>query len=258
MSNGERNSEAKPLWQQISGINPATEMNMGADARDAAIRKLVQEVEKRATVEFERGENGKIPEGERSVFWDPLARICLVLGISRTKLSSYSRELTGLRAHEISDRIRARRSLAKRLLQYVMTAIAPELEKIRLRLPPTGRLREQHRIETQMRLVEWMKLNRKGQLRARFAAELGFANPSRLSRACLLAHGMSIEEMEGNLVCNLVQKFFDGLLKTKDEPPRRQERQEQQEKEIGLTEEAQKIIDEAVAATVKETFKVAC
>jgi len=66
-----------PAWQKISGINPATEQDLALDQRDAGIRKLVAEVERLAQIEFDRG--AKVPQGERTLFWDPLARICALL-----------------------------------------------------------------------------------------------------------------------------------------------------------------------------------
>ena len=250
MMKANENSE-KPLWQKISGIDPATEGNLDADGRDEAIRKLVREVETRATAEFSRADAGKIPEGERTAFWDPLARICLQLGISRTKLSLYTRELTGMRAHEISDRILAKRTLKARVLARVEKLLLPELERMRTILPPAEQIKEFYVLETVNRFVKWMRAMRSKERRARFAAEMGFANHSRLSRACLLAHGMAIDEMEGRMVCTLVQKFFDGIRETKEEPPRRQERQEQPVEEGLLTPESEKIIAEAVAAVMK-------
>jgi len=240
----------QPLWQRISGIDPATEGNLEADARDAAIRKLVREVEARATTEFARAESGKIPDGERTAFWDPLARICLQLGISRTKLSLYTRELTGMRAHEISDRILAKRTLKARVLARVEKLLLPELERMREILQPAEQIEKFYVLETVNRFVKWMRAMRSKERRARFAAEMGFANPSRLARACLLAHGMAIDELEGRMVCTLVQKFFDGIRKITEEPPRRQERQEQQENGALVTPESEKIIAEAVAAVM--------
>src|SRR5438874_10480804 len=101
----------RPAWQKISGIDPQSESEMSRAERNAALRKLIADVTARATVEFADEDEGDIPESERTIFWDPLQRICMQLGISRTKLSAYSRELTGMRAHEISDRILAQRKL---------------------------------------------------------------------------------------------------------------------------------------------------
>jgi len=241
----------KPLWQLISGIDPATESKLDADARDAAIRKLVREVEARATAEFVRAESGKIPEGERTAFWDPLTRICLQLGISRTKLSLYTRELTGMRAHEISDRIFAKRSLGPRMLARIEAVLAPEFQNMRPIVKAPERIFEGHRVQAEERLVKKLREMRSNERRAKFAMKMGFANPSRLSRSVLLAYGMSLDEFEARIVRQLVQKFFDELRRTRIQPPRRQERQEEQKKETVLTAEAQKVIDDAVAYALK-------
>src|SRR5687768_1568239 len=105
-----------PAWQKISGLNPETEQDLAPDQRDDCIRKLLVEVELLARIEFDRGD--KVPKGERTLFWDPLARICALLSISRTKLSNYSRELTGMRAHELTDKIKAE-SLPDALAAYL-------------------------------------------------------------------------------------------------------------------------------------------
>ena len=248
--NSQKNSggttEGRPLWQRISGIDPKRENEMTRDERDAAIRKLVQEVHRRAIVEFESDDEGKIPEDERSIFWDPLQRICMQLGISRTKLSNYSRELTGLRAHELSDRIRAKRKLPERLTKWVQELVGLEMNSMRAsfaKMRIDGRVRQYW----MGRMVKTVKSFRTHELRAHFAGQMGFANFSRVSRACLLAFGKSLDHIEADLVRTYVQKFFDEfILKTKGEPPRRRDHQEQQVKERELTPDAQKIIDDAV------------
>jgi len=241
--------EGRPLWQRISGIDPKRENEMTRDQRDAAIRKLVQDVHNRAVAEFESEDSGKIPEGERSIFWDPLQRICLQLGISRTKLSNYSRELTGLRAHELSDRILAKRKLPERLTHWVKTLVGLEMNSMRETIAK-GRIDGQVRQFWMARMVKTVKSYRLHELRAHFAGEMGFANFSRVSRACLLAFGMSLDHVEADLVRTYVQKFLDEMLKATGEPPKRHERQEPQVKERVLTPEAQKIIDDAVRFAV--------
>ena len=250
----ENGTDSRPLWQQISGIDPANELKMEADARDTAIRKLVQEVEQRAGVEIERAANGKVPAGERTAFWDPLTRICLQLGISRTKLSLYTRELTGMRAHEISDRILARRVLRIRMTAYVENIMRAELEG--LKKSPNG-IHPGMRAQLQQRFVRWVRSLRMKERRAGFAAGLGFANPSRLSRACLLGLGMSIDELEARIVCTLVQKFFsemgavnpamDQFTRMRQEMRAKHERMKKQG--MALSEESvlelEKMIDEA-------------
>jgi hypothetical protein len=245
MSNESKTENERPLWQTISGIDPKREAEMSADERDAGIRKLVAEVRTRAAVEFEREDLGKIPEGERSIFWDPLQRICGQLGISRTKLSSYSRELTGLRAHELSDEILAKRRLQGRLECWVKMMVGPELELMR-GVFSKARIDLAFKRMWGARFAKWLKGIRSSG-KGSFAATMGFANYSRLSRACLIAFGKALDHMELDLVVQHVQKF----LETEGLTQRREERKEQQQKkESVLTAEAQKIIDEAVKATV--------
>ena len=73
-------------WQELSGLYPDIEPYMSRDERETAVRKLVQEVQRIATAEFER----KVPVGERSYLYDPIFFICNTLGISRVNLSSYT------------------------------------------------------------------------------------------------------------------------------------------------------------------------
>jgi hypothetical protein len=249
MSNSKTEND-RPLWQKISGIDPASEDKLDSNARDAAIRKLVLEVERRATVEFERADSGLIPAEERTVFWDPLARVCLQLGISRTKLSLYTRELTGMRAHEISDRILARRTLKAKVTANVEALLLPELARMMKEVRPPKNAPEIYKVDTASRFVKWMRSLRAKERRVRFAATMGFANPSRLSRACLLGLGMSIDELEARAVCTLVQKFFEELDGEGLAQSREDAKKEQQRKESVLTEEGRKIIDEAVRAVV--------
>jgi hypothetical protein len=199
----------QPAWQKISGLNPATEQDLPADQRDAGIRKLVAEVDRIARAEFARGDS--VPKGERTLFWDPLARICALLAISRTKLSAYSRELTGMRAHEITDRIKAE-SLPAQLSAWIERLLEPQF--ISLLRQQTKLMRETSRLNPDVEnfFRNFVKAQRSGLARASFAASLGYANPSRLNRACLLAHGMSLDELEAKLLDPIVQKFSDKLI----------------------------------------------
>jgi hypothetical protein len=194
--------DARPTarWQELTGLTPEREEKMSADERDAAIRKLVAEVERQARLEF-----------ERTVFRDPLVRVCKSLGISRTKLSGYSRELTGLRAHELTDRIKAE-TLPAQVREWVERTLAPVLEDFATRVDRSRLDDDGYYIMWTRRVWRYVKAMRSGPSRRRWALELGYPNPSRLSRACLIAHGKSIDEMEFDHVQHVVQKFFEELL----------------------------------------------
>lgn len=251
MSTEER-TEKKEMaaWQAISGLSVEREKSMGADERDAGIRKLLAEVERRARAEFARGE--KAPAGERTVYWDPLERICAQLEISRVKLSSLSRELTGLRAHEITDRIKAAATLPGLVRARVAKVLAPEFEALRQNFDRSRARERGYRTGTVMRLWKLAKQEHAGIFRMRWAMELGFANPARLQKACLMAFGFSIQEMEARAIEDIVQKIFSEV--TEDQPQRAQKESGQKtaggKQETG-TEMADAIIQEAVAHVMR-------
>ncbi|HYG77346.1 MAG TPA: hypothetical protein VEK08_20235 [Planctomycetota bacterium] len=221
--NGTTNSAALklPRWQEISGLRPERLDKMSDDEYDAGVRALLEEVKRLARKDFARGENA--PSGERTIFWDPLERICRVLEISRTKLSALSRELTGLRAHEITDCIKAQ-TLPARVHAWLSRELTPMLQQLEERIDRKKLSDQYYLIHLQHRCWKQLKETRRGPARARWAMELGFANPSRVQRACLLAQHMSIEELEARLFSAMVQKFFerlkqDGAANSKDARP---------------------------------------
>jgi AraC-like DNA-binding protein len=95
-------------WQQISGLYPEMEEpgKMSRSERRSAIRKLFKEYERRIREALSE-EQPDAEAGERTFLWSPLDGICAELGIARRKLSSLTRELTGMSAQETIDRIRA-------------------------------------------------------------------------------------------------------------------------------------------------------
>ena len=264
MSTNDENKNNLPEWQKISGLTPEREKNMSDNERDAAVRVLLKEVERIARDEFARGEDA--PAGERTVFWSPLEKICRKLEISRVKLSSFSRELTGMRAHEITDRIQAEKFLKKAMFLRVEKWLKPELEKMR-GTPRLARMKDAHHRNNMCKsFCKWVKSMRSDVLRARWAAALGFANASRLARACLLAFGISIDELEGSMVYRLVQKFLDEAAGDLPQRAQRAQRNGEEEKNLVTAEaatdsrddgKAAAIIKEAVEAVMREKVAVA-
>ena len=247
MKNTNENGAAQdlPEWQKISGLTVDREKTMSEDERDEGIRKLLAEVERMAREAFARGE--KVPTGERTLFWDPLERICRKLEISRVKLSAYSRELTGMRAHEVSDRLLARKNLMHALEVRITKVLKPEFAKVRGHLDRTRVKESEYRASWCKSFWKLVKAERSGSGRARWAAELGFANPSRLARACLLAHGMSIDELEGVILVSIVQKFFDEIrVERNPSPPAQLNGASKEEKPVEASTFADEVIRDAV------------
>jgi AraC-like DNA-binding protein len=98
-----------PPWQKISGLTPDAEKKLSRSERRHALRKLFKEYEKRIreALSEESAADAENDPRERTYLWSPLESICFELGIARRKLSALTRELTGMAAHEVIDRIRA-------------------------------------------------------------------------------------------------------------------------------------------------------
>jgi hypothetical protein len=194
----------QPRWQELTGLNPDDEASLSRDEREEAISILVSEVQQLARVEFARTTKPRTPA------WDPIDYICNHLQISRVKLSRYTVELTGLRAHEITDSIKAA-SLPEAVhawLEEHFAAVAPDL---RQQFAPEA-AREPGTLQ---RAIKWVMKSvreaRSGIFGAGWASKLGYANASRVRNACVHAHGISIGELEFRHVRTMVQKFLEAL-----------------------------------------------
>ncbi|HYF49180.1 MAG TPA: hypothetical protein VEJ63_07235 [Planctomycetota bacterium] len=214
---------ALPLWQSISGLTPDNEIMMSPDERDAAIRKLLAEVERRAREEFIRAL--KAPKGEKTQFWDPIVRVCSVLGISRVQLSRYTQELTGMRAHEVTDRIRAG-GLPRQIRQYLEEALKVARSQIEESARTLGPGRESTLIVIHATLRKALKTERAAERGSHFAAQFGFANLSRMNRACKLGLGVSLDDLESRMLYDMVQKFLAEMAASGVKDPEPQKKSE--------------------------------
>ncbi|HYF50057.1 MAG TPA: hypothetical protein VEJ63_11660 [Planctomycetota bacterium] len=213
-----------PRWQELFGLEPHIEAAMDRDERREALNQLVDEVERLARQEFAHA--AQHPDPRRSFMWDPLDHICNVLEISRVKLSRYTLEVTGLRAHEITDRIKAAAlpEILRTHYEKQFAALVPILETMFPLLPALTPVPSPTRGEGGTpddgddaafeHALAWtekaFRESRTGQARIIFAIQLGYANPSRLFKACQFAHGTTIPALEEECARTLVQKFFEG------------------------------------------------
>ena len=113
----------RPLWKRLTQLSD----DLDPRQRAANLGVLLTLVERLARYEFahfhpapvvnaENAENAEENRNSansassalnRTFLWDPLPQICNCLGISHSKLSQFCREVTGMNAHELLDRIRA-------------------------------------------------------------------------------------------------------------------------------------------------------
>jgi len=120
--NQQKTAAVPQIWQQVSGLRPETEAGMTRSERRLAIRKLFREFERRAREALSEHEKDE-EAGERTYLWTPLESICFELGIARRKLSALTKELTGMSAQEVIDRVRA-----ESLREKIATQLKPNAE----------------------------------------------------------------------------------------------------------------------------------
>src|ERR1043165_1400889 len=101
-------------WREISGITVENERKMSAKERRAGVRKLKAVVEQEIRLELkeaaeEQADRNVCPtvRSERTFLWEPIPAICHRLEIGPTVLSRLMKELTGMSATQMVDKIRA-------------------------------------------------------------------------------------------------------------------------------------------------------
>jgi len=199
------NPNQTPQWQLLTGLTPEAEEKMSPEARDAAIRKLLADVERRAQAELDRANN--CPEGERTPYWDPVEAACQDLGISRVKLSKYARRLTGVRAQEIGDKLKAK------LIKPKLEALVAEELDFWWRCFGLERCDSAHRMlytevkrNVERDFRDYMKRRMRKDNAPLVALKLGFSNITRLRKACILAFGTTLDAVVKQIASDMVQK----------------------------------------------------
>ena len=135
----------------------------------------------------------------RTFLWDPLPEICVYLQIARSRLSQFTKELTGLAAHEIVDRIRAER-LKERLRVQLRAFVAANRGHV-----ATGRAKFDSRSVQLCRLLRRTRQTPEFS-RETWAIELGFANYRRLYRACLVLYRTTPVQLEWMIIEELLKE----------------------------------------------------
>jgi len=190
-----------PLWQRISGLtSESVERELEPMQRRAQIRRLLRAADSilRAELTPPKVENPNSAEeqaaiealkAERSVFWDPLPEMCFYLQIAQAKLAQYSRQLTGLGAKDLADRIR---------VETLRSQIRERLRKV------TGRAQEFSKEDVKRLssrdgagvLLKALRASEHFVSRQEMALGVGIASKARLYRACLACERKTLEEIE--------------------------------------------------------------
>jgi AraC-like DNA-binding protein len=216
------------MWREISGMSEDAEDSSTPGERAEQIGKLLNAVEKLARYEL-NAHAAKRAAGEkdaRTYLWDPLASICKYLAISQRKLTTLSKEYTGMAAHELVDRIRAERvkdkmraDLRPFVANFLSTQRHEDTKTPRTEendgKPAKSALRStnpQSPISNpQLASAVWyaLKVSRQSPEfhRATWAMSHGFANYQRFYRACLLYYGLTPGQLELEVIRELLDEY---------------------------------------------------
>ncbi len=195
----------KSLWQTITGFDAKTEPSLAHDKRRQSLRKLLHAVKQLIGAEIQLDETLPPEEKEeRTVFWNPLPAICNHLGIARSKLTSFMKELTGVGAHELVDQQRVKDLKVTMRDELRECARALRANHHRFHLESFSRMEEM--------LAECVKQRR---------AENGICDPMtmalsykiptypRFYRACLVVHKKSPAQLEAKLVSKVIDEILE-------------------------------------------------
>ncbi|HEY3324437.1 MAG TPA: hypothetical protein VGP72_28560 [Planctomycetota bacterium] len=154
---------------------------MSRSERRYAIRKLFRHYERLVREALE--EHEKDPEkDERSFLWDPVPMLCVELGIARRKLSALTKELTGMAAHEVVDRVRGEKVVAR---------IEDDIAEFAVEWCTPGRRcsLSEGTWADELRIAIRDQRREDGCDNSALALAHGFPNYARFRRGCMLAHG---------------------------------------------------------------------
>jgi hypothetical protein len=177
---------------------------MTRSERRHALRKLFKAYERlvrEVLAEYERD-----PEkDERTFLWDPVATICVELGIARRKLSALTRELTGMAAHEVVDKVRA---------ETIEEKLDADLaRRFRRRVDAGKRFHHETTYATwywEDILWDMLKRSRRAPYfdRAAWVVRMGFPNYARYRRGVMLAHGgVTPQQLEGRVIDRFAEYY---------------------------------------------------
>jgi AraC-like DNA-binding protein len=203
--------ERVPLWQQLSGLYPDHEPKMSPRERLGAMLLLVKKAEAllRYEIKYSGEHASEIDATEvRTYLSDPLRTVCFHLGISQRRLTAYCKELTGMSAVEMVDRLKAEgvRGKIKEELRKFIKLTAEELKDGETGGRGDGEKRHDGAGADEFFLA-LKKSRRDGRWhRTTWAMGLGFSSYQRFFRACLLCFGKTPHEVEMELIEEILKE----------------------------------------------------
>lgn len=185
-----------PLWQRISEL--INERAMRPMLRRERIRKLLKVTDRLLRAEMKTPVAGETDspaqrasvealKAERTVFWDPLPEVCFYLEIAPTKLAQYAKQLTGLGAKDLVDRIR---------VENLRAQIRERLWRVSEQVSKGNDMKRLSARDGAGVLLKALKSSEHFQNRQDLALSVGIASKQRLLRAVLACEGVTLEQLE--------------------------------------------------------------
>lgn len=189
-----------PRWREISGLTVESEKSLNDKDRRAAIRKLHAAAESEIRAELFAAEQDADFKSERTYLWEPSPAVCRRLEIAPSALNRLLKELSGLTAAQLADKIRAE-GLREKLRADLIEHIKKRHDK-----PGTKCTSYSDTLHD-----FWQELkDRRAKPNFSYATRaigLGFQNYTRLYRACLLQYGLTPTQLEHEILREFA-KFF--------------------------------------------------
>ncbi len=191
-------------WREVSGISSENEAGMGEEERRSGLRKLFKMAEAEMRSEMKRASEDVEHRSERTFLWEPIAAVCRRLEISQANLTRLLKELTGMSATQLADRIRAE-GLKEKLRAKLAAWFKQEGEP--------GEFSYDEKVSFEKHVEESWKCIKASRREMSFsyaemAVELGFANYGRLYRACMLQYGKTPSQLEDEIVREYTRYFI--------------------------------------------------
>ena len=197
----------KSLWQTITGFDAKSESSVPHAQRRQSLRKLLHAVKQLIGAEMQL--DATLPpeeKEERTIFWNPLPSICNHLGIARSKLTSFMKELTGVAAHELIDQERVRDLKSK--LRDEIRVYAREWREAH----SFSNFHNRDFRDMEIALAAIVK-------QRRIHAGLGDATQialshniptyPRLYRACIIVHKKSHAQLEAQIIADVIDEILE-------------------------------------------------
>jgi AraC-like DNA-binding protein len=195
-----------PLWRVLSGLMPGMDWDrLHPNERGGRLTVLIRAVEKvvryewrafeRAESRRQKAEGGTCNDDPRVRWWDPMRLVCEQFGIAYSMLSRISREVAGLGATDLTDRVKAetvRARMREDVKQWVLELFEEEKKKTENELESLA--------GEELADAMWSRVAKKrgrGRWsRSAWAVGYGYSSYTRFQRACLAEYGISPVELE--------------------------------------------------------------